>query len=243
MYKFNINLFDIDRLYKYNFKIGRDKMKAIIFDMDGTLIDSMWIWKDFASNYLQTIGIEPPKDLSESVKHYSLLEASHYLKERFNIDNSPEEINLQAERLLEGYYENEFQLKPYVRETLEELSRRDIKMCIATATEDRLAMATMKRLEIEHYFEFLQTCNSTGLQKGDKRFFEIAVEKLGEKPEDIWVFEDAYHCMQSAKNAKLNVVAVEDESAKEDRDKIKDLADIYITNFKELELDKMKNID
>lgn len=214
-------------------------MKAAIFDLDGTLIDSMWIWKDLASKYLKTIGVEAPDDLRESIKRYSLLEACHYLKDRFNIDSSPEEINMEAEKLLEGYYENDFQLKPHVRETLEELSKRDIKMCLATATEDRLAIATLKRLEIDHYFEFVQTCNSTGLQKGDSRFFEIAVDKLNEKPEDVWVFEDAYHCMESAKRINLNVVGIEDESAKEDRDKIRQVAHVYIRNFEELDIDRL----
>lgn len=214
-------------------------MKAAIFDLDGTLIDSMWVWEGLASKYLQKIGIEAPEDLRESIKHYSLLEASHYMKDRFNIENSPEEINAHIEEILKGYYENEFQLKDNARELLEELKKRNIKMCVATATEDELAMSAMKRLEIDHYFEFLQTCNATGLQKGEKRFFEIAIERLNEEAKDIWVFEDAFHCIESAKSAKLNVVAIEDESAKEDRDRIKDIAKIYISNFKELELDYM----
>lgn len=214
-------------------------MKAAIFDLDGTLIDSMWIWENLASNYLQSIGIEVPGDLRDSIKHFSLLEASHYLQERFQIDNSPDEINNSIEKILENYYGNEFQLKSHVIETLEELNKRNVKMCVATATEDRLAMSALKRLEIHHYFEFLQTCNSTGLQKGDKRFFEIAIEKLGENPKDTWVFEDAYHCIVSAKEANLNIVAIEDESAIEDRAKIKEEAHIYISDFKDLNIGEM----
>ena len=215
-------------------------MKAAIFDLDGTLIDSMWIWEGLASRYLQEIGIMAPDDLRESIKHYSLLEASHYMKDRFNIENSPEEINAHIEEILKGYYENEFQLKDNARELLEELKKRNIKMCVATATEDELAMSAMKRLEIDHYFEFLQTCNATGLQKGDKRFFEIAIEKLNEDPKDIWVFEDAYHCMESAKEANLNVLAIEDKSAAGDRENIKGISDIYIKSFDELDIDKLK---
>lgn len=215
-------------------------MKAAIFDLDGTLIDSMWVWEGLASRYLQTIGIEVPEDLRESIKHFSLLQSSHYLKDRFKIETSAEEINRQAEKLLENYYENEFQLKPYALNILEELKTRGIKMCLATATEDRLALAAIKRLKIHDYFEFLQTCNGTGLQKGDKRFFEIAIERLNEDPKDIWVFEDAYHSMESAKSTGLKVLAIEDESAKADRQAIKEIADIYISNFKELDIDDLK---
>lgn len=150
-----------------------------------------------------------------------------------------EEFFINSEKLLEDHYDNEFQLKPYVRETLEKMNRRDIKMCVATATEDRLAMSVLKRLKIDHYFEFLQTCNSTGLQKGNSKFFEIATQRLNEDTKDIWVFEDAYHCIESAKSINLNVVAIEDKSAKKDRDKIKRTADIYIESFKELNLDKL----
>lgn len=106
-------------------------------------------------------------------------------------------------------------------------------------TEGRLAMSALKRLKIDYYFDFLQTCNTSGLQKGDRRYFDLAVERLGYESKDIWVFEDAYHCIKSAKSVGLNIVAIEDESALEDRERIKKIADIYISSYNELALNDL----
>ncbi len=214
-------------------------MKGAIFDLDGTLLDSMWFWKGLANNYLLSIDIEPPTDLRDTLKKLSLLEGCHYLKERFKLDKTPKEINDEMEILLSKQYVENFQLKPYVHEILEDLKNRNIKMCLATATEDRLVEMAFKRLGIGDYFEFIQTSNRVGIGKNDPRFFEIATERLELSPKDIWVFEDALHCIISAKHCGLNVVALSDEAATEDLDEIKKYADMYIDDFSNLELDKL----
>ncbi|WFA09092.1 HAD family phosphatase [Tissierella sp. Yu-01] len=215
-------------------------MKAAIFDMDGTLLDSMWVWEDLADEYLLSIGVEPPFDLREHLKPLSLLDGCYYVKENLSVDKTPEEMNKDMEEILEKYYRERFQLKPYVKETLELLKNKGIRMCVATATDDRLVEMALGRIGIMDYFEFIQTSNSCGIGKKDPKFFQIAIDKLNLAPNDIFVFEDAVHCVISAKNCGLNVVAIADESAKDDVEEIKKYADLYINDFSELDLEKLK---
>ena len=152
-------------------------MKAAIFDLDGTLLDSMWIWV--------SIGIEPPKDLREKLKPLSLLKGCHYIKDRFNINKTAEQINDEMEKLLESYYSSKFELRPYVKETLEKFKGNNIRMCVATATAEHLVLKAFDRLGIGNYFEFIQTCNNTGIGKFDPEFFKLAINRLNIEPRDM----------------------------------------------------------
>lgn len=215
-------------------------MKAAIFDLDGTLLDSMWVWDKLATNYLVSLGVEPPDNLRDSLKKLSLLEGCHYIKERVSVKKSAEEMNEDIENILDDYYANKFELKPYVLEILEELKKRSVKMCLATATDDKLVLKAFERLKIGGYFDFIQTSNAIKIGKKDPRFFQLAIERLGFDAKDIWVFEDALHCVISAKKCGLNVVGIYDESEKEDTVEKKKNVDIYIENFSELIIDDLK---
>lgn len=222
--------------YKYNIHYFRGiYVKAAIFDLDGTLLDSMWLWKSLAHNYLKSIDIKPPDDLRETLKKLSLLEGCHYIKDRFQLSKTPEDINDEMEELLESHYANHFKLKPYVLETLKEFKNRNIRMCLATATADNLVAKALERLEIGDYFEFIQTSNNVGIGKSNPEFFQVVINRLDIEPKDIWVFEDALHCMISANKCGLKVVALQDDSAESDLEEIKKLADIYIEDLSKLD--------
>lgn len=214
-------------------------MKGAIFDLDGTLLDSMWLWDSLAYKYLLSIGINPPKDLDKQLEELTLREACVYMKEKFNIRYTPDKIKEDIESLLTDYYANKLQLKPYTLEILKEFKNRGIKMAIATSTDKPLVLMALNRHGIYDYFEFIQTVEDVGISKGNPKFFEITINKLGLNPEKIWVFEDALYPMMSAKKCGLNIVAVKDESALKDLEKIKEVADIYIDNFSQLGVDKL----
>ena len=214
-------------------------MRAAIFDLDGTLVDSMGLWESLADYYLLSIGIEPPKDLSGALSKLTVDEGILYLKRRFNLKTTIEEINQSLEEILTDYYKNKIQLKPYVREVLEEFKSKNIIMALATATDEYFVSMVLNRYGIRKYFTFIQTSQNVGLSKSQPEFFQIAIERLGVEPEKIWVFEDALHCMVSAKECGLNIVAVEDKWAFPDLKEIKEISDIYIENFSQLEVEKL----
>ncbi len=93
-------------------------MKGAIFDLDGTLLDSMWLWDSLAYKYLLSIGINPPRDLDKQLEELTLREACVYMKEKFNIRYTPDKIKEDIESLLTDYYANKLQLKPYTLEIL-----------------------------------------------------------------------------------------------------------------------------
>ncbi|WP_422486150.1 HAD family hydrolase [Gudongella sp. DL1XJH-153] len=208
-------------------------MKFAIFDLDGTLFDSMWIWETLAYDYLKSRGIDAPEDIREKLREYSLRESSDILKEMYGLPESGEELNDQMEKLLEKYYFDKIQLKEGARQVLQTLQDNGIKMCAATATADRLAKGAMERLQIDEYFEFLQTCKSTGIEKYKPEFYQLILDRVDHEPKDIWVFEDALHSMEAAKKLGIKVAAIKDRSARIDWEEIDRIADISIESFPE----------
>lgn len=208
-------------------------MKFAIFDLDGTLFDSMWVWETLAYDYLKSRGIDAPEDIREKLKEYSLRESSDILKEMYGLPESGEELNDQMEKVLEKYYFEKIQLKEGAREVLQNLQDSGVKMCAATATADHLAKGAMERLQIDGYFEFLQTCKSTGIEKYKPEFYQLILDRVDENTEDIWVFEDALHSMEAAKKLGIKVVAIKDRSARIDWEEIDEIADIAIESFPE----------
>lgn len=208
-------------------------MKAAIFDLDGTLLDSMWVWERLAYDYLKSRGIDAPKDIRRTLKEYSLREASDVLKEMYDFPESGEEINNQIEKILEEYYFKKIQLKEGAKELLDTLHNEGVSMFAATATADHLAKGVMDRLGISKYFDFLQTCKNTGIEKYKPEFYQLLLDRIGELPENIWVFEDAVHSMKAAKELNIKVAAIKDESAKVDWKEIGEVADIVFEGFPE----------
>lgn len=215
-------------------------MKAVIFDLDGTLIDSMWLWNNLAENYLLSIGIDPPEKFSKTyLRKLTLEEGCLFVKEKFRLKETVDEIQEAMEDLLVDYYKNRLKLKAYVLDVLNKFKKEGTKMAIATATDKHLVEMVLDRYYIRDYFEFIQTVGNTGIKKSQPKFFQKAADRLNVDSKNIWVFEDALHCIVSAKECGLKVVAVKDKSALPDLDEIKRIADIYVEDFSQLEVDKL----
>ncbi len=211
-------------------------MTGAIFDLDGTLLDSMAIWDNFGADYLQARDIVPPADLNQTLKPMSLLQAVDYFKEIFRLTDTAEEMMRQFSDQIEKKYAAEVKLKPHVAEFLADLKSRNVRMCVATATDRRQAEAALKNLGILHYFSFILSCTDAGSGKDRPEIFEQALERLGTEKRQTVVFEDALHAVMTAKQAGFRVVGVEDFSAGDDAEQIKKTADYYIRDFSECEV-------
>lgn len=213
-------------------------MKAAIFDMDGTLVDSMGEWMQSAYCYLSAVGIQPPPDLQERVVSMSMARTVGYLQELGAPGTKEEMLDWMNNRMAAEYRER-IPEKPGSLDFIRTLHKRGIHTCVLTATDRPLAELVLGRMGIKDCFEFLLSCGETGLTKRNPKLFEQVVERLGFDKADIVVFEDALYAVASAKQAGLRVVAVSDRHSQEDEPEIRRLADQFITHFNECNLDAL----
>lgn len=209
------------------------KIEGAIFDLDGTLLDSMIIWDTVGEDYLLSLGIRPREDLREALKPMSLLQAAEYFKAAYGVEKTTEEIMDGINSIVEQFYISETVLKDGVADFLQKLARRKVKMCIATATDQYLVEAALKRCGILQYFTGIFTCSEVGHGKDEPVIYEKALEHLGTEKGSTLVFEDAVHAIETAKRAGFVVAGVFDKSEKQE--KVRALSDFYITDFREVE--------
>lgn len=208
--------------------------KYAIFDLDGTLLDSMYLWRNLASNYLLQIGIIPPENLNELIDHMSMEEASEYLQKAFNIKLSTDEIIIGVKKLIENKYKYDLKLKPYVKEYLQKLKEEQVTMCVATASSLKLAKAALERNDVIKYFSFVLSCDELGVGKNKPDIYYDAAKKLGALPTEIAVYEDAQFALITAKEAGFYTIGVYDKYFKDKRKDIESISHLYIESFKEM---------
>ena len=149
-------------------------LKGAIFDMDGTLIDSMEAWETVGERYLKTFDIIPDKDFRERISALSLNAVAPYLKERYGIERTYQEIKDGINKAMEDFYFNESELKNGVLEFLEKLKSKGVKMCLATATDRYLVEKVLKRNKIDGYFDRIFTCSEVNAGKTKPDIFREA---------------------------------------------------------------------
>ncbi len=210
-------------------------IKGIIFDFDGTLFDSMSIWETVGSDYLRSLGYAPENDLHKILSTMSLLQAAEYLKGRYALLLTSEEIMDGINKTVEDFYFHRAMPKYNVVNVLTYLKARGIKMCIATATDRYQIETALKRVDMLHFFDAIFTCTEVGHGKDEPYIFELARDSMGTDKSETAVFEDAYHTAKTAKVAGFYVIGVYDRYEKR-TEELRELADVYINNFSEFNI-------
>ena len=206
-----------------------DKQFAI-FDMDGTLIDSMIFWKNLAWEYLSSKGItDIPEDLLERIKPMTMSESAALFRRMFGLSGDVEE---EMNTMMDGHYRKDIALKPGVGAYLQRLHGRGVHMCVASATVEHLMEACLTRLGVGDYFEFLLSCETVGAGKQSPLVYLEAAKRLGAEPSEIVVYEDALYGLQTAKKAGFYAVGVFDEGSDHWQD-IRLLADEIIEHWED----------
>jgi len=211
------------------------KIKGAIFDLDGVLLDSMFIWDTLGETYLKSQGIKPRKDVRETLRPMSLLQAAEYFRYEYGMIESVQEIIDGINHLIEHFYFDLVKPKPGLLEFLDKLEEKNVKMCITTATDRFMVDAALKRNKMERYFGKIFTCTEVGQGKDKPDIYLQALEFLGMTKREVFVFEDALYAIKTAKEVGFSVVAVYDSTAQNQQNEIKKLADAYITTFQEIE--------
>ena len=208
--------------------------KAVIFDLDGTLVDSMWMWKAIDIEYLGKFGISLPPTLQKDIEGMSFSETAVYFKKTFQIPDSLEEIKADWNRMAYEKYTKEVSLKKGVKEFLEYCKENGIKIGIATSNSRELADACLKALKVEEYFDCVMTACEVAKGKPAPDIYLTVADRVKVSPAECLVFEDIEMGILAGKNAGMEVCAVEDEFSMDQMELKKQLADYYIRDYHEM---------
>lgn len=207
---------------------------AVIFDLDGTLVDSMWIWEQIDIDFLVERGHELPADLQKAIEGCSFTETAHYFKERFNLEEDIETIKSIWIDMSKTFYAEKIFLKKGIQELLDLLKEKGIKMGIATSNSRELAESVLMNNNIRDYFEVLVTSCDVKKGKPEPDVFLKAAELMNVSPEECLVFEDTHAGVIAGKSAGMDVIAIYDALSEEYMDDIKASADHYLMCYSEL---------
>lgn len=209
--------------------------EAIIFDMDGSLVDSMWVWKDIDIQYLGRFGHTIPDDLQQKIEGMSFTETAVYFKERFSIPDTVEQIKADWNQMAWDNYRTRVMLKPGARKLLDYCKENGIKLGIATSNSRQIVDMVMKERGIEGYFDCIMTSCEAKKGKPAPDIYLLTAQQIGVPPEKCLVFEDIVFGIQAGKSAGMEVCAVEDAYSVYQWEEKKRLADYHIHDFTEIE--------
>ena len=210
--------------------------KAVIFDLDGTLVDSMWMWKAIDIEYLGRFGFDLPSTLQKDIEGMSFSETAVYFKETFRIPDSLEKIKSDWNAMAYDKYTKEVDLKPGAEKFLEYCREHGIKMGIATSNSRELVDATIEALGVKEYFDCIMTSCEVAKGKPAPDIYLAVAKVLGVETSECLVFEDVEMGIMAGKNAGMMVCAIEDLFSMNQIERKKQLADYYIKDFEELHL-------
>ena len=206
-----------------------------IFDFDGTLFDSMHVWKGVRYKFFDRLGLVLNEDDEEAFKGLYLMESINLAKERFNLSETRQELYGRFFDMIKEMYLADTCPKNDIIEFLEKLKAKGVKMGIATATGEPALEAVLEKFGMLHYFDVILSTYTVGAAKTEPKVYDIVFEKLGTDKETTWIFEDALYAATTAKKNGYNVVGIFDKS-EEKTDELKQLVDVYIHNYSELDV-------
>lgn len=207
-----------------------DKSFAI-FDMDGTLIDSMPYWGTLGAEYLGRRGAQMTDDLRQRIKPMTMTESAALFIREFDLPGTPESVAAEMNDMMDAHYRADIPLKPGVKEYLVSLRKKGVTLCVASATAEHLMERCLTRLGVRENFEFLLSCESVGAGKDRPDVYFTAARRLGAGAGECAVYEDAIYAAKTAKEAGFYVVGVYDESADKRWAELSALADETIRAF------------
>ena len=206
-------------------------MKAILFDMDGTLLDSQRAWYEAEMGYLREQGVD-----KDEVDYELLLTAGSqgvvdYLNDRLQLDLDATALRQAALEAMEQFYATTVTPKEGVREMLDVLQGWGIPMAIGSATPEELCELALDTTKLRSYFSFVLSSSAIDIDKSDARFFTVAAERFGIRPEELVVFDDALLALRAAREVGCHTVGVKDEGYDQDEDAIRFEADEFLYSF------------
>ena len=213
-------------------------MKAVIFDVDGTLFDSMPFWDDAGKLFLESVGIYAKEDLSHTLLSMTMKEGAEYLIKNYVPQMTIAEVLQGIIDVMNDAYRNKISLKKGAAQLLKRLKENNIPVVIATATDRTLLEAALNRLEIFDFIDKIFTCSECNTTKSVPDIYLNACDWLDTSPEETVVFEDTLQAISTVSASNFITVAVKDESSIHHQVQIKEKADLFIEDFNQFNLEK-----
>jgi len=210
--------------------------KAYIFDLDGTLLDSMGVWEQLDVDFLEKRGIAVPPDYMNAVSPMTPYEAAAYTIKRFALQDSIDGLMREWNEMAAYAYGHTVRMKPSAKEYLMTLRERGVKLAVATSLSAELCVPVLRNNGIDNIFHAICRTDEAGCGKSRPDVFLLAARKIGVAPGDCLVFEDILAAVKSAKNAGMSVCAVYDKTSANDWEEIKAAADYAIDDFRDAPL-------
>ena len=204
------------------------RFQGVIFDADGTLLDSMPMWRNFGADYLRSCGKEPEPDIDKTIQPYSFRVAAEYFQQHYGVERSVEEMLRDFHELVGEQYREKISAKPGARALFERLSSLGVKMCVATSTDGALVRQAMDRLGLLPYLVDCISCGDYNTTKSLPDIFDRAAALMGTDRSNTAVFEDSYHCIQTVTRAGYFTVCVSDPFTAEYAGELRTLANYYL---------------
>ena len=212
----------------------KETFRAAIFDLDGTLVDSMWMWRDIDIEYLKRHGLVYEEGLQEKIEGMSFHETAVYFQKNFGITETLEEIQKEWNDMAMEYYRTKVPVKPGVTEYLTKLREQGIKTGIATSNSWKLLDTVLDATGLRMYIDSIHSACEVKHGKPAPDIYLLVAEDLGVAPSECMVFEDILPGIASGHNAGMRVCSVYDEYSAERMDEIIKESDHHIRSFAEL---------
>ena len=209
------------------------KYEAVIFDLDGTIIDSMGVWEKIDKEFLGKRGLVATKEYSEAIKAKSFYDTAKYTIEQFSLEETIEELVDEWHKMALNEYSYNIKLKPNAKEYIANLKEKNVKIALATSCSKYLFEPALKNNGIYDYFDLMCTTDEVSAGKETPDLFLYVAEQLGVSSEKCLVFEDILVAIKSAKTAGLNVYGVYDQFSEAQWKEIETIADGVIYDFAE----------
>lgn len=213
-----------------------DNMKAALFDLDGTLVDSMWIWKDIDVEFLKNYDLELPENLQKEIEGKSFTETAVYFKNRFHLKESIEKIKEEWNKMAYERYLTQVPMKKGALSFLKELKEKGFKLGIATSNSKELVKAIIKVHGLDRFFDSIRTSCDVGLGKPSPDIYLKVADDLGIEPSRCIVFEDVPNGILAGKNARMKVCTIFDKFSMDQEIEKRALADYYIHSYEDIRL-------
>ena len=216
-------------------KTEQRNIRGVIFDVDGTLLDSMEIWDQAGERYLESLGREAEPDLNRILFSLSLADGAAYLKETYGLLETEEEIHQGILDIVDGFYCDEVQPKAGVSELLAALSAKGVAMTVATSSDKRQIRNALERLDLAGYFQEIFTCGEVGGSKNEPEIFHRAAALMGTGIEDTCVVEDGLYAVRTANKAGYYTIGVYDASSDDDWQDLQKEADLALESLEDVQ--------